>query len=210
MPNNLPLSRFLAAGFAFALLLAIAVTGVPQSGRRAPKSKAAPVATPEPTPAPVAQAEKPKAERTFMVAMDRFGDFAGIPLYTYSTVMRHCVERLNENGTVKAMAADREMTRGDAIKQARAEKESNLVWLQLRPDTVSGDTRGTSSLANVYLQYTVFAPTTAKIVANGQTYPHVYRTKGIIVRPNTSGVTDDYELTQAAREVAERILKTVH
>ena len=142
--------------------------------------------------------------------MDRFGDFSGIPLYTYATVIRHCVERLNDNSIVRAMAADREMSRADAIRRAKAEKEANLVWFQLRPDTVSPDTRGTSSLSKVYLQYTVFAPTTAKILATGSTYPSMYRNKGIILRPNTSGVTDDYQLSQAAEEAAERILKSVH
>lgn len=202
-------SRLLAAGIAFGLLLAVAGHGLSQSGRRA-KSKPAPVATPEATPTPETVKEKPKPQLTFVVAMDRFGDFAGIPLYTYSTVMRHCVERLNDSSIVKATAADREMSRGDAIRRARAEQEANLVWLQLRPDTVSQDTRGTGSLANVYIQYTVFAPATAKILATGSTYPSMFRSKGIIVRPNTSGVTDDYQLSQAAEQAAERILKSVH
>jgi len=202
-------SRLLAAALAFALLFAVAGPGISQSGRRA-KTKVPPVATPEPTPTPDAVKEKPKPQLIFVVAMDRFGDFAGIPLYTYSTVMRHCVERLNDSAVVKATAADREMSRGDAIRRARAEKEANLVWLQLRPDTVSQDTRGTSSLGNVYIQYTVFAPTTARLLATGSTYPSMFRTKGIILRPNTSGVTDDYQLSQAAEQAAERILKSVH
>jgi hypothetical protein len=202
-------SRLLAAGVAFGLLLAVAGHGLSQSGRRA-KTKPAPVATPEPTPTAEVVKDKPKPQLFFVVAIDRFGDFAGIPLYTYSTVMRHCVERLNDSSIAKATAADREMSRGDAIRRARAEKEANLVWLELRPDTVSQNTRGTSSLGNVYIQYTVFAPTTAKILATGSTYPQMYRTKGIILRPNTSGVTDDYQLSLAAEEAAERILKSVH
>jgi hypothetical protein len=202
-------SRLLATGVAFVLLLPIAGHGFSQSGRRA-KSKAAPIATPEPTPTPEAVKEKPKAQLTFVVAMDRFGDFSGIPLYTYATVIRHCVEKLDDSSIVRATAADGEMSRADAIRRARAEKEANLVWLQLRPDTVSPDTKGTSSLSRVYIQYTVFAPTTAKILATGSTYPTMYRNKGIVVRPNSSGVTDDYQLGQAAEAAAERILKSVH
>jgi hypothetical protein len=210
MRNSLPLSRLLAAGLAFGLLLAIAGPGVSQSGRRASKSKAAPIPLPEPAPTPATPAQKPKPQLTFLVSMDRFGGFGGIPLYTYATVLRNCVDRLDDSSSIRATAADREMNRSDAIKKAKSETEANLVWLELRPDTVSQDTRGTRSLGNVYLQYTVFAPTTAKILASGQTYPHMYRNKGIIVRPNTSGVTDDYELGQAARAAAERILKAVH
>jgi hypothetical protein len=210
MPNSSRLSRLLAVGFAFGLLLAVAGPGISQSGRRA-KPKAVPVPTPEPaaTPATVTPAEKPKPQLTFIVGMDRFADFGGIPLYTYSTVLRHCVSRLADSSSISAQAAEREMKRSDAIKQAKAAKEANIVYLELRPDTVSGDTRGTSSLSNVYLQYTVFAPTTAKIIASGRTYPQTYRNRGIIVRPNTSGVTSDYELNQAAEEAAERILRSV-
>jgi hypothetical protein len=209
MRNSLPLSRLAAAGLAFGLLVAFATPGISQSGRRASKSKAAPIPIPEPAPTPATPAQKPKPQLAFIVAMDRFSDFGGIPLYTYSAVLRHCVDRLGDNSLVVATAADHEMTRSDAIKRAKSEKEANLVWLELRPDTVSQDTKGNRSLANVYLQYTVFAPTTARIIASGKTYPHMYRNKGVIVRPNTSGVTDDYELSQAARAAAERILKTV-
>ena len=210
MPNRLPLSRLLPVLFAFGLLLVIASLGISQSGRRAPKAKAAPIPTPEPAATPAIFAEKPKPQVTFIVGMDRFGGFGGISLFTYSSVLRHCVARLDDSSSVKAEAAQREMTRSDAIKRAKSEKEANVVYLELRPDTVSGDTRGTSSLSNVYLQYTVFAPTTAKIVGSGRTYPQAYRNRGVIVRPNTSGVTDDYELNQAAREAAERILKVVN
>jgi hypothetical protein len=210
MPNSLPLSRLLAVVFAFGLLLAIASPGISQSGRRASKSKTTPIPTPEPAATPAISAEKPKPQVTFIVGMDRFGDFGGISLYTYSMVLRHCVERLEDSSSVKATVAANEMSRGDAVKRAKAENEANVVYLQLRPDTVSGDTRGTSSLSNIYLQYTVFAPTTAKIIASGRTYPQMYRNRGVIVRPNTSGGTTDYELNQAAREAAERILKAVH
>jgi len=210
MRTSSPLSRLLVVGLAFGLLVAIASSGISQSGRRATKSKTMPLPTPEPAATPATPAEKPKPQLTFIVSMDRFGDFGGIPLYTYSTVLRNCVNRLDEDSSVKAEIADREVSRGDAIRRAKAEKEANVIFLQLRPDTVSGDTQGSSSLSNVYLQYTVFAPTTAKIIASGRTYPQMYRSKGVIVRPNTSGVTGDYELNQAAREAAERILKSVH
>ncbi len=210
MPNSFLFSRLLAVVLAFGLLLAIAGAGSSQSGRRTSKSKAAPVPTPESAATPAISAEKPKPQVTFIVGMDRFGDSNGISLYTYSMVLRHCVERLQESSSVKATTASNEMSRSDAIKRAKSEKEANVVYLQLRPDTVTGD-RGTSSLSNkVYLQYTVFAPTTAKIIASGRTYPQVYRNRGIIVRPNTSSGTSDYELNQAAREAAERVLKVVN
>lgn len=208
MPNSSLLSRLVAAVFAFGLLLAVAGAGISQSGRRA-KPKAAPIPTPEPAdpPATTIPAEKPKAQLTFIVGMDRFVD-GPISLYTYSSMLRYCVARLNDSASVKAVTAKQEMSRSDAIKRAKAERESNIVYLQLRPDTLT-DTRGTSTVTKFYLQYTVFAPTTAKIVASGQTYPQAYRARGIIVRPNTPG-NSDYELNQAAREAAERILKVVN
>ncbi|MBC8031426.1 MAG: hypothetical protein H7Z16_15055 [Pyrinomonadaceae bacterium] len=94
------------------------------------------------------------------------------------------------------------MSRSDAIKLAKAEKGSYVVWLRVRDDGMSGKQSGTSD--NLYIEYAVFAPLTAKIVTSGSTYPR-NRNSVIPGRP-TSTMEGDYYLNRAAREAADRIL----
>jgi hypothetical protein len=99
------------------------------------------------------------------------------------------------------------MSRADAVRQAKAEKEAYIVWLQLRlanPDrpSVYDDPN------NVYVQYTVLAPVTGKQVTSGNTYPEAYRNSRVrLPTPSTQG---DFYLNQAARGAAERILDHFH
>ena len=60
---------------------------------------------------------------------------------------------------------------------------------------------------NIYIQYSVFAPVTAKTTTQGNTYPNAYR-RGINLPTTTTG--GDYYLNQAARGAAERILDHFH
>lgn len=199
--------RFIAAGFVISLAMICVLTAGAQSGRRAKPTAPVPVPTPEATPTPAAPAEKPKPAVTFIVGLDRYGDFSRVPLNAYSGVLRSCSERLDDSLSVKAQEATADMTRGDAIRQAKAEKEAYIVWLQLRP-TFPDQVQVNDDSYGVYIEYTVFAPTTAKQVASGHTYPEAYRNRR--VRVPTSSINGDYYLNQAARGAAERILAHFH
>lgn len=203
-------SRFYAATLCAALAALCALGVMAQSGRRVHKSKPAPVSTPEPTPTPTKPAEKPKPAFTFVIGMDKYGDFSRIPLYVSSGVLRTCAGRLDDPDSVKVEIATRDMGRADAVRRAQAEKEAFVVWLQLRPNTLSGRAGSNDDPYNVQIEYSVFAPTTAKQVTSGRTLPEAYRNKGVIVSPKSSGVYGDYYLNQAAREAAERILAHFH
>jgi len=191
-------------------VVAICALGiVAQSGRRVRKSEmpAVPAATPEATPAPT-PAARPAPTFTFIVGIAKFEDFSRISLYTYSGVVRSCADRLGDSALVKAETTSHDVSRGDAVRQAKAEKEAYVVWLQLRTNNLSGRSSVYDDPNNVYVQYAVFAPTTAQQVTSGNTYPEAYRNKR--VRVPTSTTQGDYYLNQAARGAAERILDHFH
>jgi hypothetical protein len=197
----------------FALIALWAGPVAAQSGRRAPRSSSAPAPTPTPQAEPVERkpAAETRAALSFIVGIDRVANFANIPMYLYDTVLRACAERLDDSPSVKVNIANREMNRGEAIKRAKAETESHVVWIQLRFD--SGMGQSDADLREVYLDYWVFAPTTAKVITNGRSYQQVYRGGGVIVMPRPGGRASlpyiEQLLKQAARDAAERILSAM-
>lgn len=190
------------------VLLSCALAVAAQSGRRVKKSAPLPVSTPEPTPTPK-PAEKPEPAFTFVIGMDKYGDFSRIPLYVSNGVVRTCAGRLDESDLVKVEISTRDLGRADAVLRAKSEKEAYVVWLKLHPNTFSGRAGSNDDPYNVEIEYYVFAPATAKQVTSGRTYPGVYRNRGVIVSPRTP-TYGDYALNQAAREAAERILAYFH
>jgi hypothetical protein len=206
MSKQSPASRvFYAICFA-TILLNCALAVMAQSGRRVRKSSPPPVSipTPEATPTPNLSSEKPKPAFTFVVGLDRYSDFSRISLNAYSGVVRSCAERLDDSPSVVAEISTNDMSRGDAIRKAKAEKEAYIVWLHLRSNNFNDQSGARSDSSNVYIEYSVFSPVTGKQVTSGNTYPEAYRNKGI--RLPTSSINGDYYLNQAARGAAERIL----
>ncbi len=197
----------------FALIAVRAGPVAAQSGRRAPRSSAAPAPTPTPQVALVGK-KLPAGTRvalSFIVGIDRVANFTNIPMYLYDSVLRACAERLDDSPSVKVNLANREMNRGEAVKRAKAEADSHVVWIQLRFD----DARSLSDadLGEVYIDYWVFAANTAKMITNGRSYQQAYRGGGIIVMPRPGGRASlpytEQLLKQAARDAAERILSAM-
>jgi hypothetical protein len=142
--------------------------------------------------------------------MDRYGDFSRLPLYVADGVLRTCARRLDDPQSVQVEVESRDIGRGDAIRRAKSEKEAYVVWLQLVPDTMRGRSGTGDDPYNVYIEYIVLAPTTAKQATSGRVFPGAYRNRGVIVRPNGTGIAGDYQLNQAAKATAERILDHFH
>jgi hypothetical protein len=203
-------SLSVVAGFALVVLFAGTVAG--QSGRRATRpSSPAPAPTPQAAPVEKQPAPETKPARSLVVGIDRNTIFADIPLYLYDTVLRACGERLDDAPSVKVTIANREMNRGEAIKRAKAETESDIVLLQLKFD--SGSQNG-DDLREVYIEYSVFAHTTGKLITGGHTYQQAARAGGVIVMPRPGGRASlpytEQLLKQAARDAAERILSSMN
>jgi hypothetical protein len=199
----------LAAVLSLVAVSAATVAG--QSGRRGAKSSSpAPTPTPEAAPVEKKPAAKTKAELSFVVGIDRGSGFADVPMYFYDTVLRACGERLDDSQSVQVTMASREMTRGEAVEKAKAETESHIVWLQLRSDSTR---QSDDDLREVYVEYLVFAPTTAKIVTSGRTYQQMARAGGVIMMPPGGRSNLPYTeqmLKRAARDAAERILSAMN
>ena len=189
------------------LVAGCALAIVAQSGRRARKPEPVPTPTPEATPEPTPNA-KPTPTFRFVVGVDKYGNFSRVPLYTYSGVVRSCAGRLADSRSVKSEISTHDMSRADAIRQAKAEQEAYIVWLQLRPNNFSGQTGANDNPNNVYIQYSVFAPVSGEQVTSGNTFPEAYRNAR--VRLPTSTTSGDYYLNLAAQGAAERILDHFH
>jgi hypothetical protein len=206
MPKHSGASRVVSVTVFLALLVTCALGIAAQSGRRAPKSPpaTAPVPLPEATPTPVATSEQPKPVLHIVVGIDRYDNYSSISIGTYDDVLRSCAQRLDEPQTVTVEQIQRPLSRYEASKRAKEEKNSYVVWLRVREDEMSSSTTGTAN--NVYIEYVVFAPITAKVVSSGSAYP---RKKGIIPSSKTSGINGDREVIEAARTVANKILSAL-
>jgi hypothetical protein len=194
-----PWISFLLASF----LLSCAAVSLGQSGRRPHQPSTPAIVEPEPTSVPAKPVPPLKPTLTLTVGMDGSGAFANLPLYFYTDALHAVIERLSQDVSLKVNDAGN-MTRGDAVKNAKAEKAGYVVYLQLRLDTMNPAARSESA-NDAIVEYWVFAPGDARLVASGRTYARAYQNKGI-PRPNSSGVYGNYRLNQAAKAAAEQIL----
>lgn len=207
MLNHSRLSRSFAAYFAIVFILSCASTNLAQSGRRVRKSTSPPVTNPEPTPepTPTTSSQTPKPRLTFLVGLNRYTGFVNIPFYAYEGVLRSVAERLADAPSVHVGGAQSEMNRSEAIQKAKAEKEAYVVFLELRVDSMTGDSRNGGTNDDLSIEYWVFAPTTAKVATSGGTYTRSQRSR-VLIPGRTSSVYGDRYLNQAAQEAADRIL----
>lgn len=197
-----------ATAFFFALAIWADFVGAQSGRRRLPSSESESVTapTPEPTPEPSVNREIPPAF-TMIVGIDRdLGAFDISPAF-YGAALSGCADRLDRSPSVKVQGAERDFSRGEAIKAAKAEKEVHVVWLQLRGDRNGADSSTNGS--DLIIEYVVFAPVTAKIVASGRTYQRRVQ-GGILGIPNTRNIAYREELIrEAAETAAERILSSL-
>lgn len=205
-----------AAAMTFALVAICAGTLAAQSGRRVSKSTPAPAPSPQSPESPqsLATEKKPseaKPALSFIIGIEQRGHFADTPLYFFESVLRAAADRLDDAPSVKVDIAHRDMSRGDAVKRAKAENEAFVVWMQLRIDSMRSGSA--SDLSQLYIEYWVFAPGTAKIATSGHTYQQTFRSGPIVLAPGMPGRNNpayaEQLLKQAARDAAARILAAV-
>lgn len=111
-------------------------------------------------------------------------------------------DRLDDHPGVKVAHLWGDISRSDAIRRAKAEKEAYVVLLELSLNRMVGMSDGELRLA-----YWVYTPVTAKIKVSGITYPRRHRNRGVILDPRTANIYGDRQVQEAAQEAAERILK---
>lgn len=205
MPYYQTALRLCAASFIVGLALVCGLNAAAQSGRRTKQPPPSAVPKPEESPTPTKAVEKAKPALTLIVGMERenFGSY----MTNFDVVLQAVCDRLDDNSAIQVEQVHRDINRGDAISRAKAEKEAYVVFLEIETES---RTIVTTRVTEIAIQYSVFSPTTAKVKAFGRTYPQVGRSRGVVVNPGRTGVYSDYQLQQAGRQAAEKILDAFH
>ena len=192
-----------AVSFAILVCVSYLSTTLGQSGRRAPRSKTvnAPVQEPAPTPSPSPSKQSSHPTLKFILGMDH-DSFTSVSLNALSGIKRNIARRMGERTWVRVTVTPEPMVRSEAIKLAKAEKESYVVWVQVREDAMSA--RQPNSVNTAFIEYTVFAPGTAKVMTSGSTYPPGRNL--VVLERRSPEIDGDRFLNQAARETADKIL----
>lgn len=195
--------------FATILLLALCAVSVQaQSGRRQVKpapSAPIPSSTPEPTPTPKTAK---KNELLFFIGADRSSSYSTLPFSYYDAVLHGCASRLSAGSSADVDVSDHSVNRAEAIKKAKGETKSYVVWLNLTLDTMA------RSYDDLVVEFIVYAPETAKVVTNGRSYLKGQRAGPIVVDPtggrSTGGLYREELLKRAGEDTGDRILKALH
>ena len=195
----------------FAIMLVLALccwSAHAQSGRRhTTPPPAAPVPTPTPEATPSPKKVDKKSALLFYVGADRYDTYSAFPFTYYDAVVKGCVDRLRAGSSADVDVTDRSMSRGEAIKKAKADSGSYVVLLTLKLDSMA------RSYDDMVLEFVVFAPGTAKVVANGNSYPNATRAGRVVVGPGSTSTSPLYReraLEIAGEDAGNRILKALH
>jgi hypothetical protein len=187
------------------LLLVWNVAGLSQSGRRAPRPAPSPdIETP--TTKEVVEQSKPPLV-SLVVGTDSSSGLVYIPSYLYGVVLDGCVGRLRESRSLNVSGTG-PLPRGDAIKRAKSEKQTYVLWLELRGDNEGFSDTGVDP-SELAIRYYLYAPVTAKVLNQGDVWQG--RRTGPITRSPTSNnrIYVEARLKESAREVADRVLKAL-
>ena len=146
-----------------------------------------------------------------VVGIEAPSSFSSTPYYLSDTVLDVCIRRLADASDVSVTPAGRHLTRGDASRMAKEEKDRYVVWLQLGDDLLDSSAQVRYGSNELYVNYMILEPGTAKIKRMGRTYKGIYKVGNVGVSgPNSSKrspVYSEYALKQSAREAAEKILE---
>ncbi len=189
----------------FCLLMLDAIA-LAQSGRKQKKTEPQPpvqgVNQPEArtVPEPEVTPEKPKEKdlgRSVIVST-AMADI-GISSFYPDASRRGCIQELREALRTIQISEERNQHRSDAIKAAKNDDKTYVVWMEFEVDRM-----GTSSYG-FELRYTVFEPKTAKIVASGYGYPQ--QPSGPLGLPPIGSSRADVYADWAGRDVARQVMK---
>ena len=203
-----------AFGVSLALLVVTcSLVAYAQSGRRQAKPPAvAPVPSPTPEPTPEPKPKHDENQISFLVALgDRATNYSRYA-YTYvEAAARGCADRLRKGSSADVAVSEREMSRGEAIAKAKSEKNEYVVLINLIEDTMSASS--SNGYVEIQVDYVVFAPGTAKVLASGRTYENSSRSGPVVVQRTPGSTLPTYReqsLRRAGEDAGERILKALH
>jgi hypothetical protein len=206
-----PVLRFL---FIVAALVACAAMVAAQSGRRSASKPSPPVPiTPsESTPTnPTESAPQKAPQIQLLVGIDDPSPVSGIPRSFADTALDACVRRLSEPAGVKVTAGPRTLTRGEAIKAAKAETARFVVWLQIGNSSADGGRQASANSNDYYVSFLLLEPASAKVKQSGRIFGGGRRAGniGITVPSSSSMLYLEQVIKDEARQAADRILSAL-
>ena len=193
------------------VLLACSLCTNAQSGRRQPHVEpAAPVPTPTPEPTPKPRVEQKEAELYIVVGVDRSSGFSFYPSSYFDAVVDGCAGVLHDS-SASVDPSSKSLNRAEAIKRAKADSKTYVVYLELNSRSMNGSQ--STSDSDIELGFTVFAPGTAKVVTSGRSYQNSNRAGPVVVSPPSSTTNSMYRevlLKRAGEDAGARILRALH
>ena len=143
-----------------------------------------------------------------MLAADRYTNMDSYPWSYFDAVMAGCAGRLRSVSSATVDISQNDVSRGEAIKKAKAETTTYVVSIKLKIEEPA------RSYDDLVAEFTVFAPKTGKVVTFGTAYQNTNRAGPIVVGPNSRGSSGalyrEELLKRAGEDIAERILKVLN
>ena len=198
-----------AAAVLSILVVCVGATSAPSGRKNTGGSTTTTVAPSVSGPKPIEKKPEPAKRIQLLVGIDKYQTFTTIPGYLYDTVLDNCIRRLGEADIVIATSAGSEFDRAAAVKAAKQETVRYVVLLNLGSEYADAGKQAKSGKDELYVDFVMFEPETAKIKTSGRAHQYIYQTgRGGIGLPtkNNSPIYSEYSVKQAAIEVANRIL----
>lgn len=204
-------------GFFCVLLMLLASAGMSyaQAGRRVQPPKNDPPVPKAAEPAAVVKKEVPEAAQISLLVGSYSTPMRQLPGRAEDLLQGAVVQRLRDSKSLK-LGVEESMTRGEAVKRAKAATDTYILWLELRGNGMDLDPMRDARTSDFYIQYAVLEPKTAKVKAQGNVH----------LRPTSSGriggigigrslprcypqpaYSAEFAVMEAGIEAAERILR---
>jgi hypothetical protein len=194
-----------------------------QVGRGPKTSAPAPTPTPErssstPAESSTQTGEKSKAQTRVVLIVTKDVASPSLSIETRIAV-DGLVERLSLSGDVKVQAVTKDVSRGEAMAQAKAEHDAYLVWLSTEVDAPDSETASIATInpGCVFITYVVYSPQTGKVKTRGRAYQQDYVPQRCVASASNPAPAPSetrpfqlpYEgrLRRAGHEVANRVLR---
>jgi hypothetical protein len=156
----------------FFCLALLSLSAAAQSGRKQKKADPQPPVQgvnqpearvePPPTAAPEKDEEKEKQDKRMLYVMSAMPDI-GVSNWYADIAREGCVREIHDLMKSLVVRAEGNRHRSDAIKVAKDDEETWVVYLEIQADNFSN--------YGVELRYTLFEPKTAKVIGTGIGYP---------------------------------------
>jgi hypothetical protein len=189
------------------LLLFASASAFGQSGRKQKKTDPQPpvqgINQPEkavaPAPETEAQPEKPKEDAPVILVATDLPDMS-ISLVFADIAREGCLRELRQVRTLNIKEA-RNQNRSDAIKAAKNDDRTTVVWMELRIDSMNASSGGFD------LRYTIFEPKTGKVIGTGSGYP---AQPDRLPVPPIGATRAEVMVEWAGRDVGRQVLKKLN